>query len=51
VFHEFCDAPADDCQVDHVIPYTAGGPTIQANGRLACGFHNRARHRHAGADP
>jgi hypothetical protein len=50
-FHEFCDVAADDCQVDHVIPYTARGPTTQTNGRLACGFHNRARHRQPGADP
>jgi len=44
-FHEFCDAPADECDVDHVVPYSAGGPTVQQNGRLACGFHNRARHK------
>jgi Domain of unknown function (DUF222) len=50
-FHQFCDASADDCQVDHVIPFAAGGPTTQANGRLAGGFHNRARHRQPGADP
>jgi hypothetical protein len=44
-FHDFCDIPAEDCQVDHVIPYAAGGETTQANGRPACGFHNRERHR------
>ena len=32
-FHPFCDLPAEDCQVDHVVPYAAGGETIQANGR------------------
>jgi hypothetical protein len=44
-FHEFCDLPAEDCQVDHVVPYAAGGETTQANGRPACGYHNRDRHR------
>jgi len=44
-FHELCDTPAEDCDIDHVEPYGAGGLTIQANGRPACGFHNRNRHR------
>ena len=44
-FHPSCGAPAEDCQVDHIIPWSEGGPTTQDNGRLACGFHNRARHR------
>jgi len=44
-FHEFCDLPADDCQVDHIEPFAAGGLTTQDNGRPACGFHNRDRHR------
>jgi uncharacterized protein DUF222/HNH endonuclease len=44
-FHEFCDRPADDCQIDHVEPYSAGGPTVEDNGRVACGYHNRLRHR------
>ncbi len=43
-FHDTCDVTAPHCQADHIIPYTAGGPTIQENGRLACGFHNRGRH-------
>jgi hypothetical protein len=38
----FCEIGFDDCEVDHVIPWAAGGPTSQDNGRLACGFHNRA---------
>lgn len=50
-FHEFCDVAADDCQVDHIIPHPAGGPTTQANGQLACGFHNRGRHHPTGPDP
>jgi hypothetical protein len=44
-FHEFCDLPAEDCEIDHIVPYAAGGETTQTNGRPACGFHNRERHR------
>ena len=36
-----CDRPADDCQVDHLTPYSQGGPTTQANGRLGCAYPNR----------
>jgi hypothetical protein len=39
--HPYCDRPARHCQVDHIKPYTQGGPTTQGNGRLLCGFHNR----------
>ncbi|MBK9180764.1 MAG: DUF222 domain-containing protein [Acidimicrobiales bacterium] len=38
-----CDVPAGRCQVDHIVPWEAGGPTTQDNGRLLCGPHNRAR--------
>ena len=41
--HELCDQPADDCQGDHIIPYSAGGPTTQDNGQLSCSYHNRLR--------
>jgi hypothetical protein len=41
--HPYCDVPAASCQVDHIVPFTAGGPTIEENGRLLCGFHNRLR--------
>jgi hypothetical protein len=44
-FHEFCDTPAADCEIDHIEPYAFGGLTTEANGRAACGFHNRDRHR------
>ncbi|MGH9080415.1 MAG: HNH endonuclease signature motif containing protein [Acidimicrobiales bacterium] len=43
--HPYCDRPAADCQVDHIVPYTAGGPTTQANGRMLCAFHNRLRNQ------
>jgi hypothetical protein len=42
--HEFCDLPADKCQIDHIVPHSQGGPTIQENGQVLCGFHNRARY-------
>jgi hypothetical protein len=48
-FHPYCTVPAPDCEVDHVQPWAQGGPTTQANGRLACAFHNRRRH--TGPDP
>jgi hypothetical protein len=44
-FHPFCDRPAEDCQVDHIEPHAAGGLTTEQNGRAACAFHNRQRHR------
>ena len=44
-FHELCDLPAERCQIDHVVPYAAGGLTVDTNGRAACGYHNRLRHR------
>jgi hypothetical protein len=44
-FHDLCDEPADDCEIDHVEPWSAGGQTVAANGRAACGHHNRRRHR------
>lgn len=44
-FHPFCDVPAGNAQVDHIQPWSAGGETKQANGRVACGAHNRARHK------
>jgi hypothetical protein len=43
--HPGCRLPAEECQVDHVVPYAAHGLTVQENGRLLCAFHNRTRHR------
>ena len=43
--HPHCDRSAEDCQVDHILPYTDGGLTTQENGRLLCGFHNRLRNQ------
>ena len=39
--HEFCDLPADKCQIDHIVPYSQGGLTEQENGQVLCGRHNR----------
>ncbi|HVF32779.1 MAG TPA: DUF222 domain-containing protein [Acidimicrobiales bacterium] len=50
-FHPYCDRPADECQVDHIQPWAHDGPTTQANGRLACGPHNRGRHRRRPPQP
>jgi hypothetical protein len=41
--HEYCEEPVDNCQIDHIVPYTEGGETTQENGRALCGFHNRLR--------
>ncbi len=43
--HPYCDEPMTRCDVDHVEPYAAGGPTVQENGRILCGFHNRLRNQ------
>jgi len=48
--HEFCEEPADTCQVDHIKMYSQGGLTTQENGRLLCAFHNRLRNQELGAD-
>ena len=50
-YHELCDIPAERCQIDHIQPYATGGPTIDTNGRPACGFHNRLRNRLPEPDP
>lgn len=44
-FHPTCEEAADHCQIDHIIPWSADGPTTQSNGRVACGIHNRRRHQ------
>jgi Domain of unknown function (DUF222) len=41
--HEYCDLPAEHCEIDHIVPYGEGGETKQENGRVHCGFHNRLR--------
>jgi hypothetical protein len=41
-----CDVPADQCDVDHIVPHAAAGPTSQFNGKLECTPHNRDSERH-----
>ena len=36
-----CDVRASRCDVDHIIPRSAGGTTCYCNGRLLCPAHNR----------
>ena len=36
-----CDVPAELCDIDHVVPYSRGGPTSQFNGRPLCRPQNR----------
>jgi len=43
--HPYCERRAEACQADHVHEYSKGGPTIQDNGRILCGFHNRLRNQ------
>lgn len=43
--HPSCDQPAEDCEIDHVIPWEDDGETTQANGRCLCRYHHRWRHR------
>ncbi len=42
--HPYCDGAATS-EVDHIVPYAAGGPTTQENGRILCAFHNRLRNQ------
>lgn len=39
-FHELCDTPAAECQIDHRKPYSKGGPTAIWNSQPGCAFHN-----------
>jgi len=48
-YHPGCDRTVD-LQVDHVQPWSAGGTTTQANGRLACSYHNRLRNEGPAGD-
>lgn len=43
--HPCCDKPVTSCQVDHVVPFDAGGLTTQENAWLLCGPHNREAYR------
>lgn len=49
--HPGCDVPAEQCQVDHIVSYAAGGLTTQENGRVYCTFHNLLRNRRPRGQP
>ncbi|WP_206447644.1 HNH endonuclease [Agrococcus sp. KRD186] len=36
-----CDAPA--VEIDHVVPWSRGGPTVVGNGQALCKAHNRSK--------
>ena len=42
--HEFCDRPANECQMDHIVPHSQGGLTTQENGQTLCEYHTRLRY-------
>ena len=47
-----CDVPADECDVDHIVPTSRGGITDQFHGRIECTTHNRHADMHdSGAVP
>ncbi len=46
-----CDAPINECDVDHVNPYCEGGDTSEQGGRLQCEAHNRKSDLHHRAPP
>jgi hypothetical protein len=40
-----CDRPPEWCDIDHITPYSEGGPTSVTNGILLCRHHHRAKRR------
>lgn len=49
-YHPSCDEPPERLEIDHIHEASKGGETTQANGRPACGFHNRWRNTHPDPD-
>jgi hypothetical protein len=50
-FHPYCEERAEYCEVDHIVPYSEGGLTIQTNGQPGCDFHNRDKGSERGPPP
>ncbi len=46
-----CDVPAHQCDIDHVVPWSHGGPTSIDNGQLLCPTHNRITKNHGPRPP
>jgi hypothetical protein len=40
-----CHVPAEQCEIDHTVPYSWGGPTHPDNGRPKCRAHHRLHSR------
>ena len=43
--HPTCTTPAEQCDVDHVVPWEQGGRTDPDNGTARCPQHHPGRHR------
>jgi len=44
-WHDSCEVPAEECELEHDEPYEVGGLTVQSNGKCGCKFHHRLHHR------
>ena len=44
----WCTRPAEGCDLDHVIPYSEGGPTASDNIGPLCRRHHRLKTHHGG---
>ncbi len=44
----WCTRPAEACDIDHVIPYSEGGPTSSDNIGPLCRRHHRLKTHHSG---
>ena len=44
----WCTRPADKCDLDHVIPFSEGGPTASDNLAPLCRRHHRLKTHHSG---
>lgn len=40
-----CDIPAAWCEIDHLVPFSEGGPTDLANLVMWCSHHHHVKHR------
>ena len=48
---EGCHVRSDACEIDHILPSAAGGPTVPDNGRPQCRPHHRQHHRASTTPP
>jgi hypothetical protein len=46
-----CHVRSDRCEIDHILPAAAGGPTVPDNGRPQCRPHHRQHHRASTTPP